>query len=301
MPDAHLKRINLAIEFIKANLDRELNLSDLSKLAFYSPFHFHRLFTAIVGESPHQYILRLRIERAAYQLKKDKELNILEIACNNGFESSSGFSKAFKKHYGVSPTVLRNNSSQFSKIRQINSKNGQRLIEISHDIWNVSDLRQMAKNAQVEIKVIPSMKVAFVNHVGAFDGIGKAYGYLLKWARWQNLNPEKLITRFHDSPEVTDLHQIRQSACIEITREPEKSDDILFSTINAGKHAVGRFDIDLKDLDSAWQSMIVWVAEQELVPDEQKTCFEVYSNHFSKKVSENHIVDIYVPLKQKAS
>lgn len=293
----YIKRINTAIEFINSNLDKDLNLSIISKVAFYSPFHFHRLFKSVTGESLNKYVLRLRIERSAYQIKKDRNLNISEIALNNGFESNSNFSKTFKKYYGVSPTFLKYNTSQFSKIRQINSKNGKQQIKISNDICIVNSVKHMAPNTPVSIKEIQAKKVAYVSHVGAFDKIGNAYTHLMRWATINNIHNPISITRFHDSPEVTDLSQIRQSACVEITGEFKSNDKVLFSIIDGGKHAVGKFDLDMNDLENAWQYMIVWVAEQGLVPDEKKSCFEMYLNHLAKTPTKKHIIEIYVPIK----
>jgi len=58
MSKEYLHRINDSLEFINDNLDRELNLSIIARVALYSPFHFHRLFSAVTGEAPNQYVLR---------------------------------------------------------------------------------------------------------------------------------------------------------------------------------------------------------------------------------------------------
>ncbi len=87
MMKEYQRRINNTLQFIHENLDQNLNLSTLSSVANYSPFHFHRLFKAITGESPNKYVLRLRIERSAYQMKKDSLLSLSEIAFSNGFQT----------------------------------------------------------------------------------------------------------------------------------------------------------------------------------------------------------------------
>lgn len=298
MTKEYIRRINLALNYIDENLDQDLNLAILAKIAHYSPFHFHRLFTGITGENPNKYILRLRIERAAYQIKKQSSLSISEIAFRNGFVSNSNFSKAFKKYYGISPSFLRKNTDEFSKIRQIKSKNGQVQIEITDDFRMMDHLNLIQSTTPITIRKIPDVKVAYVNYVGAFDKIGHAYDILMKWAKGVNLGPVKSITRFHDSPEVTEICQVRQSACVELKGEYPPSDDISFSTIVGGKHAVGSFELVMSELDSAWQSMMLWVAEHELIIDERKTSFEVY-HRTSKEVPFKMQIEIFVPIKSK--
>ncbi|MBN2270431.1 MAG: helix-turn-helix transcriptional regulator, partial [Sedimentisphaerales bacterium] len=63
------ERILRVLVFIQKNLDRELCLDDLAKIAHFSPYHFHRIFTGMVGESLKEHVRRLRLERAAMRLK----------------------------------------------------------------------------------------------------------------------------------------------------------------------------------------------------------------------------------------
>lgn len=300
MSKEYLKRTLKILEFITLNLDRELNLSILANEAHYSPFHFHRIFTAITGETPNQYILRKRIERAAYQLKTDKELSVLEISLNSGFESQSSFAKAFKRHYGVTPTFLKENSNEFSKIRQINSKNGQRQIEISQDFCDIKKLIDMTNSSEIELKEMPAMQVAYVTHIGPFDQIGKAYGKLMSWAGPKGLVGGKTITCYHDNPEVTDISQIRQSACIEIKKEAQASGMVNITTIESGQYAVGRFEVSFQEFEKAWQTMMVWVSEHGYQPNEKRACYEIYHNNFKNHPQQKSIIEICVPVKLEA-
>lgn len=299
MTKVYLQRIYKALNYIEENLDQDLNLSILAKVAGYSPFHFHRLFKAITDESPNKYVLRLRIERSAYQIKKDKNLSLSEIAFNNGFESLSNFSKNFKKYYGVSPSQLKEDADHFSKIRPINSKNEQARVEITDDLYEVNKLNQQDPVTAISIQNILPINVAYVNYIGAFDGVGSAYANVFKWTVFNGVKPKHRITRFYDSPEVTELSQIRQNACVEIEQTYEPNDLVSFSTIEPGKYAIGKFELAMKELDRAWQTMMVWVAEQELVPDEKRTCFEKY--HEGEVVAAGHsLVEIFVPIKKTA-
>ncbi|NJM80215.1 MAG: helix-turn-helix transcriptional regulator [Flavobacterium sp.] len=76
MNQEYCKRINTVFEYIDTNLDSELTLETISKIAFYSPFHFHRVFKLITNETLNNYITRRRIEKAASLLLHQKESTI---------------------------------------------------------------------------------------------------------------------------------------------------------------------------------------------------------------------------------
>ena len=97
MQEEYIKRINKALAFIDENLDADLSLQRISDVAYYSPFHTHRLFKAITKENLNAYIIRKRIERTALMLIHNKECTISEIADKYGFKNDSTFSRTFKK------------------------------------------------------------------------------------------------------------------------------------------------------------------------------------------------------------
>src|SRR5438045_3879822 len=105
------KQLNKVIEYIGKHLDEKLSLTELSDIACFSKYHFHRLFTAYTGLSLHQYIRWLRLKRSAHQLIIDKDQSIINIAINAGFESHEAFSRAFKQTCGMSPSEFRQSSS----------------------------------------------------------------------------------------------------------------------------------------------------------------------------------------------
>jgi len=111
--------IGKVLHFINQNLAGDLSLEVLAEIASYSPFHFQKLFSEALQETPKQYVIRLRLERAAHFIKIFPEMAIQEIAVNCGFSSTSIFSRAFKNYYGVSAEVYRDLPS--GKLHEINS------------------------------------------------------------------------------------------------------------------------------------------------------------------------------------
>ncbi|GAB3684130.1 AraC family transcriptional regulator [Salinisphaera aquimarina] len=93
-------------DFIYANIQCSLSLLDLASIAQLSPRHFSRLFRATFGESPHQYVIRLRIDQARELLAKDST-SISQIALSVGFGSQSHFTQIFHQATGVTPREYR--------------------------------------------------------------------------------------------------------------------------------------------------------------------------------------------------
>jgi AraC family transcriptional regulator len=89
-------------EHISEPLDREM----LAGVAGFSVPHFHRVFTARVGESAASYVRRLRLERAGRKLRMGA-VDITEVALAAGYDTHAAFSKAFKQHFGLSPSKFR--------------------------------------------------------------------------------------------------------------------------------------------------------------------------------------------------
>jgi len=95
-------QLNRAIDFINAHLAEDISLESLAGAAGLSPFHFARLFKRSTGVSPHQYVLRCRVERARGLLMRSKA-SIAEVAVEVGFCDQSHLAAHFKRVYGVSP------------------------------------------------------------------------------------------------------------------------------------------------------------------------------------------------------
>jgi AraC family transcriptional regulator len=91
--------VEKAIQRVIADLDRALDLQALARVAALSPFHFHRVFRGMVGETPLELHRRLRLERAAHALLFE-DRPVTEIAFAAGYETHESFTRAFRSHYG---------------------------------------------------------------------------------------------------------------------------------------------------------------------------------------------------------
>ena len=100
------ERLVNAKVYIDENFQEPIDLNRISRQAFLSRFHFHRLFTRVYRRTPHQYLTRKRIEKARSLLEKNKPVS--EVCNEVGFESVGSFSVLFKKEIGFAPQYYRN-------------------------------------------------------------------------------------------------------------------------------------------------------------------------------------------------
>jgi AraC family transcriptional regulator len=101
-----LKRIHRALAFAAARPDEDLPLAALAVQAGLSPFHLHRMFSAVAGETPKQYTLRLRVSRGAALLLTSDQ-SVLDVALSCGFQSHEAFTRAFRRRFGMTPRDYR--------------------------------------------------------------------------------------------------------------------------------------------------------------------------------------------------
>jgi AraC family transcriptional regulator len=299
MQEEYIKRINKVLTYIDKNLNAELSLQTISNVAFYSPFHLHRLFKAITNETLNTYITRKRIERTAMMLIHDKEYSIADIADKYGFKNDSTFSRTFKKIYGQSPSEFRkSNLDNFSKISKVNSNNGKADFITEEYICNINNLKNWIKmNAKIEIKEMPKMNLAYVTQIGV-NGIDNAFQRIIKWA-----TPKELLVKsntnvcrvFHDSFKVTDADKVRMSIGILTDQEITVDGEVGLTTIEKSKNIVGHFIIEPKEFEKSWDSLFIWMNENGYKKADRYP-FEIYHNNFNEHSEKKCIVDLYIPI-----
>jgi AraC family transcriptional regulator len=100
------RRIHRVVDFIDENLDADLSLDNLADVACISPFHFHRVYSRVVGQSPTDTVRRLRLTRATNEIRLSG-LTITQVALTAGYGSPQAFARAYRREFGHSPTEMR--------------------------------------------------------------------------------------------------------------------------------------------------------------------------------------------------
>src|SRR5215471_17148984 len=153
--NGYAERIRRVVDYVAGHLDADLNLDTLAGVACLSPYHFHRIYRGLLGETVNETVRRLRLQRAAIDLL-DRELSIERTARRAGYESQAAFTRAFRAEYGEPPARYRG----ARRIAELNQ-------ERNHTMY------------QVEIINLPRLRVAAIEHRGDYQLAGKVFERLM--------------------------------------------------------------------------------------------------------------------------
>jgi len=219
------RKLQKVIEFIGKHFDEKLTLDQLSNVACFSKYHFHRLFTAYTGLSLQQYIRWLRLKRAAHQLIVEQDKTIIDIAINAGFESHEAFTRAFKQSCGTSPSEFR-----------------------SHMSWHAWEKppyclpKQGDMKMDVVIKEMKTRRLAVREHRGDPRKVGESVNQLMSWAKAQSMDLKpKAGESFgfaYDDPKTTAADEFRFDLAITVPEHVKLSGCIVEKRLPAGRYAV---------------------------------------------------------------
>jgi len=188
---------------IQANLDEDLSLATLSRIANLSPSHFHRVFNAGIGETPSQYVARLRLERGAFRLQV-QNANILRIALDCGFNSHETFTRAFQRAFGKSPAAYRDWSRQQLSGGRTHARTSGPAVQPTFGLSATKVVR------------LRDMHLAFVRHLGPYEEVPDfLFSQLAEWAERSHVpGPRIWLGIGHDAPGTTAPEQLRFDAAL---------------------------------------------------------------------------------------
>lgn len=287
-------RLLRVLVHIQQHLDDGLSLEHLAGVACFSPYHFHRVFKGMVGESLREHIRRLRLERAAGQLKLGTQ-PVTQIAFQAGYESHEAFTRAFKAAFGAAPTRFR---SVNRPVVAAAAPSGVHYRE-RQPLKNFKADRSALQMMNVQIKTIPPMRVAFMRHVGPYHTVGATWDKLLPGLGregWLGAG-SRFIGLCHDDPEVTPPDKIRYDACVVVDGCFVPAGDVGVQTIPGGDYAMTTHFGPYSNLGKTYSSLLgQWLprSRRELGVS---PCFEVYLNAPDSTEPEDLITDIYAPLR----
>lgn len=266
---------------IDEHLDEQLVLATLADVAHLSPYHFHRLFAAWMGETLGDYLRRRRVEVAAMRLAAQPRTRILTTALSVGFGSAEAFTRAFKSRFGCSPTAWRKHQSSLrnadSNRGQTNSKHSQavRAPFAEHEISQSPGKENFMKVTLIDRQPVT---VAYLRHLGAYgEAIAQFWqNTYYPWAVSNNLLDQARYGISYDDPSITAAEQCRYDACAEVAPDFILSGGALMTTIPGGRYAVLRYNGTSEHVVDAWTALLrEWLPASGLQLD-ARPCFEHY-------------------------
>ncbi|MBN1480158.1 AraC family transcriptional regulator [candidate division KSB1 bacterium] len=311
-------RINRVIDYIERHLDEELKLGKLAQVASFSPFHFHRIFAAMMGETLNQFISRLRLAKARAMLLQNPKKTITEIAFDCGYSSSATFARAFKEAHGLSASDFRTGKS---KIRQMDS-NYHQMISKYRKAFHISSMyidptthqqtwritmqhnTDIKLKADVRIETLPAMNVAYVRHFGPYAGdeqlFERLWGKLCTWAAARDLmggEDARFMSVYYDDPDLTEESKLRVDVCMTVPEGTQVEGQVGNMRLPGGKYAMAKFEIDATQFRDAWAAVYAgWFPDSGYQPDD-RPAFELYLNDPKEHPEGKHIVEICAPVK----
>lgn len=211
----YVDRVNRAIDHVMRNLAEPLPLEEVARVACFSSFHFHRIFRALMGETLAQFVKRARLERAVYMMSHRRGASLTEVALACGFSSSSDFSRSFRAHYGVPPSLF--DVQRFRDARR-------EAMQVS--LTEPDERNRLARlppgenpdGFSVQLHDVPARRVAYLRVQRPYEGDNAAAAVwrMLAWARTRGLAGGQWLGYQWDDPEIVALEHCRYDVGVEI-------------------------------------------------------------------------------------
>lgn len=279
--EEYIRRIVKVMIYIEKNIDEELTMEQLAKIACYSPFHFHRIFQAIVGETIHKYVKRLRMQTAAGKLRYTNR-PITEIALDANFETPSAFTKAFKQFIGSSPKSYRALHTAVNTMTQ-----------------KIKEL-PMIKPDKIE-QSLPDLHLLFIRRHGKYtDSSRLAWQAMTSFIDENHLNRSTLryFGISHDDPLVTNEEKLRYDAAILAPQGIKEKGEISSQVLKGGKYAIFSHHGSYAGLEETFNKIFLkWLPDAKETFDETRSVFcEYFHMEYTKTAPEKLVTKLYIPL-----
>ena len=314
----YIGRILRVQDHVERHLADELTLEELAGVACFSPYHFHRIWSSLTGEPLGQFIQRLRLQKAAALLLQNTDEAVLNIALECGFSGAAVFARAFQGRYGMSASAWRAGGgerylAEKSKERKAERKQGKAAREgigYPEDMHDVHDenfrrltMQEMKQAEAVRIADDAAMTVAYIRHTGPYAGNAELFGGLIgKLCAWAGprgfLGPEgKLLTIYHDSPELVDADKLRISVCCAVPPGTRPEGEFGVMEVPGGKNAHALYELGTDEYGAAWAWLGgKWLPESGWQMDD-RYCYELYLGGPEERPEGKCRLEIVIPVK----
>jgi AraC family transcriptional regulator len=288
----YLQRINAVVDYVREHITDDLSLTTLAQVAHFSPFHFHRIFRSVTGETVNDLVVRLRIERAAALLRSSPHMSVLDAAVAGGFASASNFSRIFKKSYGISArTWDRQSSLKDSKNRKVLEA----FTQYTSDMLDKFD-----QEFEVQLGEMPEQSLAYIRVANAYQSgdIPHAYERLIRWYKQCGEDPleRKLYGMAQNDPDITPIELCSYDWCLPAPQQPITNSEISYRTFPACQIAFIRCTGDIYLVDKVWQYLFrYWLPHSRFQPD-NLPALEIYHRQPALLGWEQYDIDCAIPI-----
>ncbi len=282
--DLYCARFDKVFDYIDRHLDESLTVEQLSRIAHFSKFHFHRQFSDYCGISVIRYIQLMRLKRASYRLVFNPLERITQIALDAGFENPESFSRAFKLAFGQTPSAFRK----------------QPLWEPWHERIQLP-IRERKVLMEVKIVDFAPTRIAVLEHLGAPSLLNDSVSKFIAWRKSSGLSPVQGSRTFgiaYDNPDTTEAAKFRFDIAGSVIEEiPANPQGVVNKTIPGGRCAVVRH-IGSHDRMNA----CIYALYRDWLPNSGEELrdfplFFHYLNLIPDTPEHELVTDIYLPLK----
>lgn len=280
-----MDRVNRAIDFILQNLDKPLRLEVVARAACFSPFHFHRVFRSLVGESLNEFVKRVRLERALLLMsqrdwkrtttkrrqQRPQRPSLTDIAFACGFASSSDFVRCFKTRYGAPPSRF-----DLAAFRTQRREEWQSTISDPAHRHRLDRLKPGANpdGFAVRLQRLPPRSVAYLRVPDSFrEGVvQRAIERMVRWAERRGLADGQWLGYMWDNPEITAPAHCRYDVGLVLPDEVVLPRDgeigrLEFPAMQVAEIEIrGGIELELRALDWLFGT---WLPTSGFVPAEQ--------------------------------
>jgi len=272
------ERMDRVTAFVFDHLDDVLDLNQLAEVACLSPYHWHRVYHAMRGETIAATVRRLRLHRATGWLT-NSAMPIEEIAAKSGFGGVEPFTRAFKAAYGMPPAKYRRDGS--------------------HRRFDPTHQDGSASMQHVEIRTLPQMQTATIAHRGSYMEIGRAFEKLFGTLAARNLfGPGlRMFAIYYDDPASVAEAELRSRAAIVAATNLPIDPPLEPATIVGGAYAMLRHKGPYADMRGAYEWLYgTWLPQSGREPADAP-CVEEYLNTPRDTAPTELLTDIYLPLR----
>ena len=229
---SYLERFRRVLVHIDAELETSLELDELSRVAAFSKFHFHRQWSEFFGVTVGKYVQLRRLKRAAFQLAFRAEQPVLQIALDSGFEGPEAFARAFRRNFDQSPSRFRA-APQWENWQALYSTSNEVRKHMLHN-WQLEDVKLVS---------FAETPVAALSHEGDPQFIGNSIRKFIEWRKQNRLPPRHSATFnvLYNDPAGVDATSHRMDLCAATNKWIEPNEfGVVAKTIPGGRCATLR-------------------------------------------------------------